>query len=445
MDQEEAKKLAMDRDVESSFENAPETLVEGSTLDVSDEKPVEQTGPSVHDFPDGGARAWSVAAGAAGVLFCTFGYGNAFGVLQQYYETHQLAHLNPSTISWIGSLQIFFLFSGNLFGGPCFDRFGAKVIWPAVLLYVFSVMMTSLCTEYYQFILAQGILGGMSMGMSMAPAMASTGQWFQKNRGAALGLAVAGSSLGGVIFPIALSKMLYNPSLGFGWTIRILGFLMLALILPSAFAIRARLPPRAGRFFLPSAFKEPLYVALLVSVFLMVMGMFMPFFYLPTYAVSKGMSTQLASYIVAILNGASFFGRVIPGVLGDKLGRMNALCAAGVSTGILILCMQAITDNAGIIVFSAFFGFCSGAIVSGMSTVLAQIPKHPGNIGTYMGMGMAVVSYAALIGPPIDGAFVSHFHSFDQVAIFSGIVVLVGGIGVLGVKSLTEKGIFGKI
>lgn len=30
-------------------------------------------------FPEGGARAWSVAIGAAGVLFCTFGYVNAFG------------------------------------------------------------------------------------------------------------------------------------------------------------------------------------------------------------------------------------------------------------------------------------------------------------------------------------------------------------------------------
>jgi len=30
-------------------------------------------------FPEGGARAWSVVAGTSGVLFCTFGYANAFG------------------------------------------------------------------------------------------------------------------------------------------------------------------------------------------------------------------------------------------------------------------------------------------------------------------------------------------------------------------------------
>ena len=35
----------------------------------------------------------------------------------------------------------------------------------------------------------------------MAPGVASTGQYFNKKRGAAMGIAVAGSSLGGVIFP----------------------------------------------------------------------------------------------------------------------------------------------------------------------------------------------------------------------------------------------------
>lgn len=306
-------------------------------------------------------------------------------------------------------------------------------------------MMTSLCKQYYQFMLAQGVLGGISMGMSMAPAMAATGQYFQKKRGAAIGLAVAGSSLGGVIFPIALSKMVYNESLGFGWSIRILGFIMLAVLGPACFAIRARLPPRVSSFFLLAAFKEITYVSLLGASFLVVMGVFMPFFYLPSFAIEKGMSTQLASYIVSILNGASFFGRVIPGVLGDKLGRLNAFAAAAFASGILILCMQAINSNAGIIVFSALYGFCSGAIVSGMTTCLAQIPQDPRNIGTYMGMGMAVASIAALISPPIDGAIIKQYGGYDQVAIFSGAVVLAGAVVAIWVKHTTGKGIFGKV
>ena len=85
-------------------------------------------------------------------------------VYQEYYQTHMLSDHSPSQIAWIGSLQVFFLFSGSLFGGPLFDRFGAKILWPGALLYIFSVMMTSLCTQYYQFILAQGVLGGLMAG-----------------------------------------------------------------------------------------------------------------------------------------------------------------------------------------------------------------------------------------------------------------------------------------
>ena len=36
-----------------------------------------------------------------------------------------------------------------------------------------------------------------------------------------MGLAIAGSSIGGVVFPIALSRMLNNPKLGFGWSVRV--------------------------------------------------------------------------------------------------------------------------------------------------------------------------------------------------------------------------------
>lgn len=287
--------------------------------------------------------------------------------------------------------------------------------------------MTSLCKSYYQFLLAQGFLGGISLGMCMAPALASTGQYFQRKRGAAMGIVVAGSSLGGIVWPIALSKMLNNPSLTFGWSVRIVAFIILALLIPACIAIKARLPSRKGKFLILAAFRNPQFWGVIAPVFLIMMGLFLPFFYLPTLAVQHGMGKDLANYCVAILNAASFFGRVIPGILGDKLGRYNALSAAAISSGILIICMQALGSNASIIVFAVLFGFCSGAIVSGMSAVLVAVPKLPQEIGTYMGMGMACVSIGALIGPPIDGAFVSRYHNFHEVSTFSGTLTIAGG------------------
>lgn len=39
----------------------------------------EQVPQPQDDFPDGGIKAWGVVAGAFSVLFCTFGYLNAYG------------------------------------------------------------------------------------------------------------------------------------------------------------------------------------------------------------------------------------------------------------------------------------------------------------------------------------------------------------------------------
>ncbi|KFX95821.1 hypothetical protein O988_05617 [Pseudogymnoascus sp. VKM F-3808] len=415
--------------------------IEGSFNAADDNK---GTAPPM-TFPEGGARGWTTTAGAAGVLFCTFGYINTFGFYQEYYQSHQLSGETPSAISWIGSLQGFFIFSGSLVGGPLFDRYGEKVLWPPALIYVFSIFMTSISTKYWHFILAQGILGGMSMGMTMAPAMAAVPQYFQKKRGAAMGATIAGSSVGGVILPIMLGKMLNGNALSFGWAVRVVGFLMLAILSMSCLFIKARLPPRKGTFFLPGAFKNLEYVAVVAAGFLMVFGFFGPFIYLPVYAVQQGMSKLLASYVLSILNAASFFGRVVPGIMADKVGRYNTLFVAAIASGILIFCWPLITTNAGIIVFAVLFGFFSGTIISGIMVCLASCARDPREIGTYIGMGLTLGGVAVLIGPPINGALLTEYSGFHEISWLMGAVTMAGAVSVVLAKWLSGGGIFAKL
>ena len=70
-----------------------------------------------------------------------------------------------------------------------------------------------------------------------------------------------------------------------------------------------------GRLFLLSAVEEIQNLALIGAEFLEILGVFVPVFYLPMYAVANGMSTKVASYLTFILNGAPFLGRVTPGVV----------------------------------------------------------------------------------------------------------------------------------
>ena len=77
--------------------------------------------------PDGGTRAWLVAAGAACIFFSAMGYSNSFGAFQEYYQTHQLSDHSPDDIAWIGSVSAFLMFASGAIGGPLFDRYGVKV------------------------------------------------------------------------------------------------------------------------------------------------------------------------------------------------------------------------------------------------------------------------------------------------------------------------------
>ena len=293
--------------------------------------------------------------------------------------------------------------------------------------------------------LVQGVLTGIAIGLLMFPAMAAVSQYFDKKRATALGLALSGSSIGGIVVPIALSKMLNGSSLGFGWTVRVIGLAMLPLLAFSCVTVKSRLPPRTTTFFIGAAFKEANFILLIVSVFFMCLGMFTPPFFIPKYAVTRGMDATLASYLLAILNAAATFGRIIPGMLADKFGRLNILALAGVITGIIICCLNKAETIATLVLYSVVFGFSWGTIVSGSSAAFAVCPKDPRDIGTYMGMGLAVSSFGALIGPPVNGMLVNRYGGFSEAFTFSGVMCLVGGCTALVSKAATPQGILGKI
>ncbi|KAF5860352.1 hypothetical protein ETB97_001713 [Aspergillus alliaceus] len=378
----------------------------------------------VNPAPEGGLQAWLCAAGAAAIFLCTLGLANSFGAFEEYYLTHQLKTDSASKISWIGSLQSFLQFF-------------------AAIIYIFAIMMLSLCKTYWQFMLTQGILMGIVMGFLQIPAFAAVSQYFDKKRAAALGLAVSGSSIGGIIMPIILSRMLNDSSLGFAWSVRVVGFVILPFMLLSSVAVKPRVPPRKTQVFLLSPYKDRRFILLFTALFFMFMGMFTPFFYLTTYATTQGMGAAMAGYLLAIVNAASAIGRIVPGILADKYGKLNTFAIGGISTGIIVFCMTSATSNPGLIAYSVFFGFTSGTIISGASAAFSSCPKEARDIGTYMGMGMAISGLGALIGPPINGAILNTYGNFFQVCMFSGTMAVVGGFIAFAAKLSTDEDLWG--
>ncbi|KAF1958903.1 MFS general substrate transporter [Byssothecium circinans] len=384
-------------------------------------------------FPDGGRDAWLCLLGAACLLFCSFGWLNCVGIFQSYYSQNQLRNHSSSQIAWIPSLEIFMMFFPGPLVGFIYDNHGPKLlILVGGFFHVFGLMMTSLCTEYWQFILAQGICSPLGLNCIFNAAVNTIPTWFLKKRGAAYGAMAAGSGLGGIIFPIMASHLI--PEIGYGWTMRTFGFLILALLLLALVTVKSRLPPRPRKWQL-DIFAEPFrdlrFTLTLIPSFLFFFGLFIPINYIEVQAMASGMSIRLAGYLLAILNAASIFGRIVPGILADKFGPYNLQTFMAFTAAILVFAFGlAASSNAAIIVYAAFYGFASGAYVSLLPAQLASISKVE-QIGIRLGVAFSVISFAGLVGNPIAGALLGgHGHGnlsgFDKLNIFAG-CMLVGG------------------
>lgn len=295
-------------------------------------------------------------------------------------------------------------------------------------MHIFGLMMASLGTEYYQILLAQGVCSPIGISCLFTPATYCIITWFHRRRGLAMGIISAGSSLGGVIFPILIDHLINE--VGFGWAIRISAFLILAMLIFSNLTVRSRIPPFPKDLALVGYVKplqERVYLLTSLGSFLFYLGMFLPIDYIQVQAMGDGMNVQLANYLIPILNAASLFGRIFPGWLGDRVGLFNMQISMSIFSGVLALALWIpASGNAATIVFAALYGFGSGAFVSLLPAMIAQISDIK-EIGLRTGMEFAIMSVAALASNPIGGTLISYTPlDFTDLKIFCGVVLLGG-------------------
>ncbi|OKO99214.1 hypothetical protein PENSUB_8601 [Penicillium subrubescens] len=155
--------------------------------------------------------------------------------------------------------------------GRIFDTYGpAPVLYPCSVICVFSLCMTSLAHEYYQIFLAQGLLFGIGVGGLFSAGILCVGQWFVRRRGLATGIASTGSSVGGVICPIFMDRVMEKK--GFAGATRYVALLMGVLLVAACILTRARLPRkkwnRELKWFDVTLFKQKEFMLFTVGTYL---------------------------------------------------------------------------------------------------------------------------------------------------------------------------------
>ena len=199
------------------------------------------------------------------------------GVFQTYYTL--TLDVSPSTISWIGSIQNFLSFFIGAFSGRLLD---AGYFYPTVItgvtLQLLGIFMQSLCTEYWQLLLTQGVLTGIGNGIFFTPCLGLVATYWSKRRAFAMGVSSTGNAAGGLVYPVIVRELL--PKIGFAWTVRVLGFVNMALLAVVIAIMKPRLPPRkSGAIVDWGAFKETPYAMFSLGLFFQVWCLYFTLYY----------------------------------------------------------------------------------------------------------------------------------------------------------------------
>ncbi|KAK9799995.1 putative Major facilitator superfamily domain-containing protein [Seiridium cardinale] len=360
----------------------------------------------VEPAPDGGFVGWTQVLLTHIVFFNTWGVANGYGVFQNYY-TNALGQ-SASSISWIGSVQVFFLFSGGVFAGRLTDAgYFRPTFTLGVFLQLLGIFMTSLGTRYWQIFLSQAVCLGLGNGLTFVPALSVLSQYFHRNRALAVGLAAAGAAVGGLVYPVLINQLIFHDGFGFPWSMRVMGFIMLATYLPCLILFKPRLPPRkTGPWIDASAFRELPFVFFTLSMFLNFWGLYLAFFYLGTFARDQVGVTEPINLLL-VLNGIGVIGRILPNFIADRwTGLFNLLIPLSFTAGLLVYCWAAVHSEAGLYAFAVIYGLIAAALQAIFPAVATTMTPEPSRTGTRVGMILGFVGFANLTGPAICGALI---------------------------------------
>ncbi|KAJ7188775.1 major facilitator superfamily domain-containing protein [Mycena filopes] len=395
------------------------------------------------EYPDGGARAWLVVFGGACASFSTFGYVNAWGVFQAFYEETLLTESSPSNIAWIGSVQYSMVFVPGLISGHYFDRGHLKIpLLLASAVLVTATFLVGQCTQYWQFLLCQGFAIGISAGIIFGPISAVIGNWFKLKRGLAMGFVATGSSIGGTVFPIVARNLI--PRVGFPWTLRIMGFILLCSLGIANLAVKRRLPAKeTGSLLNPVAFKNLAYTVYVVAAITSFFGLYTVLTYIDISATTVGVSPDFSFYLISIANAASLFGRLLVGQAADKYGAVNVIAPMTAIAALMTYLWPLARSKGSFVAIALIYGFSSGAYVSSF-----MLPMyHLGDIadfGRRSGMAISLTAIGALAGPPISGAINEATGGFEAVGYYAGSVILASIVLMLVTRHLVLGKVWGK-
>jgi MFS family permease len=169
------------------------------------------------------------------VIFTGCGINFSFGVYQELYDTMSkdpntpFTGATPAQIDLIGTLSIALMNIGAPIATAWTKHYSPRTVtWACGVIFPVALLLASYSQALWQFILTQGLLLGVGTCLGYMPAVTVAPTWFTLHRGLAMGIIMAGTGLGGVVWPLAFRYLIIR--VGFRNTLRITAGIPFVLI-----------------------------------------------------------------------------------------------------------------------------------------------------------------------------------------------------------------------
>lgn len=299
---------------------------------------------------------------------------------------------------------------GGLFWGVLSDRIGAKrIAFFGAIVLSSQLALLSFQTELWAIYTIYFILGSFGIGALFTPLLAMTGQWFNKNKGFALGIVTAGGAIGQGAIPFGERIMIS----AWGWrdAMLYLGIIYIVTLIPVLFFLRQ--PPmfKAGATKLKKSNDNMWGLSHMITLpWLSFAGLFCcicmaaPLIHLVPLGMDMGLGPETAASLLFVLMVSGVFGRLFFGAFSDRVGGLKAYFIASLGQTVSVFWFTQTTSLPLLYVISIVFGFA----FAGVMTCLIICAQHAAPV-RLTGFAVAAVSGAAWIGMGFGGFQAGYF------------------------------------
>lgn len=375
---------------------------------------------------------------AAGALMSCVAIGTMFS-LAIFLEPMAIdTGWSRAGISSAMTLNFLVMGLGGFAWGALSDRFGARIVVTigAVLLGL-ALVLASRAGSLLTFQITYGVLVGLAASAFFAPMIALTSGWFDTNRSLAVSLVSAGMG----VAPMTISPFARWLISAYEWRTAMfdIGITAWVLLLPAVLLVRQ--PPKPAVAEIGSApvaegagltagqaLRSPQFIVLGLTFFACCAAHSGPIFHMVSYAMLCGVAPMAAVSIYSVEGLAGLGGRLLYGVLADRLGVKPVLIAGLAIQAIVIAAYLSISQLEQFYMLAVIFGATYGGVMP-LYAVLAREYFGQRILGTVFGAATMLSSLGMALGPLAGGMVFDAYANYSWLFIGSAII----GLGAVGI------------